>query len=197
MGKMKRQDNKDEEFVEEGDADQLRDSDVEEIDGEDAAEDKIKKMRQELKKCMSERGEYLAGWQRAKADFVNRDRASKEEAARIATASRERLLEELLPVLDGFDMAISSPAWQNVETSWRQGMEVLHKQLTDVLEQNGIEMFDPKGKPFDPAEHEAVGTVAAESAADDHCVAQVLQKGYRLNGRMLRPARVTIAQFEP
>lgn len=183
-------------MVAESDADQLRENGDIEIDSDDAASGTVTKLRKELKACLSEKGEYLAGWQRTKADFVNRERELRISAERMSRASLERLLEDMLPVLDGFDMAIFSTAWQNTDASWREGMESLHKQMLSVLEKHGIEQFDPMDAPFDPAQHEAVGTAPAASPKEDGTVLAVMQKGYRVGSRVVRPARVQIAQFE-
>lgn len=181
----------------ETDADQMADGDQDLEISEGSLNDKIKKLRTDLKKCQEEKGEYLAGWQRAKADFVNRERLLKEDAKLLSTHVLSRFLQDLMPVLDGFDLAVTSPAWQSADPSWRTGIEAVQKQLVDALSKNGVTIFDPRGAAFDPVKHEAVGTVPVSSEGEDHIVQTVLQKGYIAGERVVRPAKVVIGQYSP
>lgn len=156
--------------------------------------DKIKKLQKQLKACLSEKQEYLDGWQRAKADLVNfrKDEDSRRvENSRLAT---EGVLLDLLPVLDSFDMAFgNTEVWERVEETWRKGIEHIHAQLLSTLKQHGIEPFNPIGKRFDPTRHDSVESVATEKKSEDNTITEVLQRGYELNGKIIRPARVKIA----
>jgi molecular chaperone GrpE len=168
---------------------------IEEDDGNTQAT--INKLRTRLKQSETERQQYLDGWQRMKADFVNAQRIAEEDRKKILKFAKEDVLQELLPVLDSFEMAFShKESWEKADKVWRDGMERVHNQLLSILSANGLEEFNPLGETFDPAAHIAVQSVPARAAADDHTVMAVLQKGYRLNGKVVRPAKVAVGVFE-
>lgn len=154
----------------------------------DAAE-KVKKLKDELKKCDAEKKEYLDGWQRAKADYANyrKDEARRfEDMARFVAAG---LIEDLLPVLDSFDLALSHPLPKEAE----HGMLLIRSQIGEVMKKRGVEEISVKsGEPFNPELHESIGEVAAEYPAGT--IAEVAQKGYMLRGKVLRPVRVRIVK---
>jgi len=145
-----------------------------------------KKLRERLKQAETKAKEYLDGWQRAQANFVNlrrRDEETKVEFIKFANLS---LVEELIPVLDSFNIALSLG---------HKDFEPLYNQLAAVLKTNGLEVLDPLNNTFSPHEHEALATVQTEKKEEDHKVLEVLQKGYKLNNRIVRPAKVKIGEF--
>lgn len=161
------------------------------------ANDKLEKLRAKLLACQKEREEYLNGWQRARADFANAKR--DEDARRVETVkhAKEQVFLDILPVLDSFDMAFGNKAaWESVATDWRKGVEYIHAQLLSSLEKNGITVIDPRGLPFNHHEHMSVESVAAESPDAHDTVALVIQKGYRLYDKVIRPARVKVFHYE-
>lgn len=179
-------------------ADQDFEKEKEEVVYEDEAEtsspaEQLRRLREKLATAVAEKQEYLDGWQRIKAEFANSKKQEKEEKERFIKFAEENLLEELIPVLDSFDMATANSAsWEALPPEWRKGMEYVRSQLLSTLEARGLKALDPKGKPFDPREHAAVAEVPAENGEEDHTVAQVLQRGYTLNGKVLRPAQVKV-----
>lgn len=179
--------------VVENDADTLDDSVV----AEENALEAVKKLREKLKNSEKERMEYLTGWQRAKADLVNarkRDEADRQEFMKFAN---ERLIDGLLPVLESFDMAIGNKeAWEKVDKNWRVGVEYIYTQLKKVLADSGLVEINPLGEKFDINRDEATEYVPVETEADDHKVVAVLQKGYTLNGRPMRPPKVKVGEFK-
>ena len=148
----------------------------------------LQRLRERLKKAEVERGEYLEGWQRSKADFVNFKK--EEEARRGHTEERIRasLAEEFIPVLDSFEMAAKHA--QNKE------FEILHKQLFDVMRKVGVERYGEAGESFNPHRHEAVREVAVESKEKDHTVVSVERSGYSIGTHVIRPAQVSVGTFE-
>jgi molecular chaperone GrpE len=143
-----------------------------------------------LARAQRERDEYLALAQRAQADFENyRKRAAKEAAAAGAQA-KAGLVRELLPVVDNLERALDSA--EEGEQHLAEGVRLVHSELVGVLQRNGVEQFDPGGEPFDPEVHEALSTRAADGA-DPGVVVDVVEKGYSLNGTVLRPARVVVS----
>jgi len=136
-----------------------------------------------------ERDEYLALAQRTQADFENwRKRAARESAA-AGRRAKSGLVGELLPVVDNLERALDSAA---EEDGLAGGVALVHSELVSVLVRNGVEPFDPKGETFDPSEHEALSTRPDEEAGNG-VVLDVVEKGYRLNGSVLRPARVVVS----
>ena len=154
-----------------------------------AVKAKMQKLRDELKEAKAKRDEYLDGWQRAKADMVNSKRESSEASARSSTIAREHLIEDLIPALDSFDMAMQSEAWQKVDAAWRSGVEGIQTQIERVLRENGVETFGKEGEAFDTKLHEAI---QEKEGGESHVVAKVLRRGYRTKDRILRPAQVAI-----
>ena len=137
-----------------------------------------------------ERDEYLALAQRTQADFEN----FRKRAAREATAAGERaktgVVSGLFPVVDNLERALASAG--EAEEHLADGVRLVHSELLALLERNGVEQFDPAGERFDPAFHEALATRPAEDG-DPGVVIDVVEKGYRANGSVLRPARVVVS----
>jgi molecular chaperone GrpE len=150
---------------------------------------KLQKLRDELAEAKKERSEYLDGWQRAKADMINARKDAAEALKRAAANAKELFVEEIIPALDSFDMAIGSDAWQNVDPAWRKGVESIRTQILGILAANGIAIFGKEGEPFDPTLHEAIQEV---EGGTPHTIAKVLRSGYRTASHVLRPAQVSI-----
>lgn len=157
--------------------------------------DILGKLRGELAECRKERQEYLEGWQRAKADFVNLKRESGESAQRAHDRAEAGLLLEIIGAIDSFDMARANRTlWEKAPPEWRAGIEGIYQQLHGILKRCEVESFSPLGAPFDPNEHSALQVEPTEEKAKDNIVTGVLRPGYRLKGRLIRPAEVRIAQ---
>lgn len=155
----------------------------------------LKKLREKLELCQAERQEYLTASQRLKADYVNLKRESETAQVELTKFANEGLLLETISVLDSFEQAFShQESWSNVPEVWRLGVEQIHDKLGAVLKKHGIEIIDPAGRTFDPAESQAVGTVDTEVDKDDNLVLEVVQKGYRLHGKVIRPASVKVGR---
>ncbi len=143
----------------------------------------------ELDAATRERDEYLDALQRLKAEFDNyRKREARLQSERAQHAA-ERLVKELLPVLDDLERALEAAA-QHEEAKLEEGVALVHRELRDALTREGLEEIETDGA-FDPHVHEAL--LSQPSQADEGAVIEVVQKGYRLGDRVLRPARVVIA----
>lgn len=160
-------------------------------------EDKVLKLKEELKQCKEEKQEYLDGWQRSKADFVNLKKRSAEEILELRERFAEGFISDLLPVLDSFDMAFKNKeAWESAPEQWRKGIEYIHSQILNLLENNNVKIIDPLNKDFDPNEHHSSANVKVDDESQDHKVIDVILKGYKLKDRVLRPAHVKVGTFE-
>jgi molecular chaperone GrpE len=132
--------------------------------------------------------DYLALAQRIQADFENYRKRAAREAAAAGERAKSGLVRELLPIVDNLERALSSA--EEGEQHLAEGVRLVHSELIAVLERNGIEQFDPAGDRFDPAEHEAL---SVRSEGEPGVVVEVVERGYRSNGTILRPARVVVS----
>ena len=128
---------------------------------------------------------------RLAADFDNYRKRVAREHAELTTRANERLVNELLPVLDDLERALEAAA-EHEEAKLEEGVKLVHRSLAALLERHGLTEIDTEGA-FDPHVHEALLAQPAEDA-EEGSVLQVLQKGYRLGDKVLRPARVIVAE---
>jgi molecular chaperone GrpE len=146
----------------------------------------------ELEQVTKERDEYLDALQRLKAEFENyRKRVARDQGDLVARAS-ERLVKQLLPVLDDLERALVA-ASAHEEAQLEEGVKLVHRALEDALTKEGLVEVDTEGD-FDPHTQEAL--LAQPSDQKEGAVIQVLQKGYKLGDRVLRPARVVVSSGE-
>jgi molecular chaperone GrpE len=145
----------------------------------------------ELKQLRAERDNLLDRLARLQAEFENaRKRAAKENAdyREFAVADAAR---GLLPVIDNFNLALKNASARPEDL--RKGVELIHKQLQDVLQKMNVQPVAAQGQPFDPRVHEAIEMVESDDVPDNH-VLEELQPGYRIKERLLRPAMVRVAK---
>ena len=168
--------------------------------------DPFKELQDKLAHCEKEMGEYLNGWKRAKADLINYQRDESKRFEEVVKFASIDLIKDFIPVLDSFDLAISvmerdqnsgaaPPNQSNTgpATAFVKGVYMMRTQLEDVLRKRGLERLEVKlGQEFSPNIHESVGE--AESGQPVGTVAQVIEYGYTLNGRVVRPARVKLSK---
>ncbi len=132
--------------------------------------------------------DYLALAQRVQADFENYRKRVARETAAAGERARSGLVRELLPIVDNLERALASA--EEGEQHLAEGVRLVHSELIAVLERNGVQQFDPSGEKFDPAEHEAL---SMRDEGESGLVVDVVEKGYRSNGTVLRPARVVVS----
>jgi molecular chaperone GrpE len=145
----------------------------------------------DLAQLESERSELVDTLRRVQADFENyRKRVIREQTALVERAT-ERLVEDLLPVLDSFEGALAHASSAEGVEKVVDGVNGIHAQLVAVLEKNGLERIDADGAAFDPNEHEAV---MQDDGDAEPRVAQTMRTGYRLKGRVVRPAMVRVTR---
>jgi molecular chaperone GrpE len=132
--------------------------------------------------------DYLALAQRIQADFENYRKRAAREAAVAGERAKSGLVRELLPIVDNLERALASA--EEGEQHLAEGVRLVHSELIAVLERNGVQQFDPAGEKFDPAEHEAL---SVRNDGEPGVVLDVVEKGYRANGSVLRPARVVVS----
>ncbi|MGH9456928.1 MAG: nucleotide exchange factor GrpE [Thermoanaerobaculia bacterium] len=140
-------------------------------------------VREEVEKL---RNQYL----RSRADFENFRRRAEREKADYFRYALADTLRELLPILDNFERALAAAG--DAPPEFRTGVEMIHKQLADTLQRAGLQTINPLGEPFDPSYHEAIAREESSEAAPNSVI-DVMQKGYLLHDRLLRPALVRVA----
>ncbi len=186
-------------------ADEAADAQGEAADGDAAADDVEGQVAEEVDAVIADaeratkaeaeaaamRDKYL----RLQAEWDNYRKRTAEEASEMRVRAAEKLMGDLLPVLDDFERAIAH-ADANGETGLLDGVKAISSKLSDALSKHGLEAIDPAGEAFDALEHQAVGQVE-DASVPDETVAQVYQKGYRLGKKVVRPAMVTISTGGP
>jgi molecular chaperone GrpE len=159
-------------------------TDTQKVSVPEAAEERLAALEKE-------RDEYLDSLQRLKAEFDNFRKRTAREQESFAARAGEALVRELLPVLDDLERALDA-AEAHEEAQLEDGVRLVHRSLVEALERHGLEPIETDGA-FDPHVHEALLTQPGDGA-EPGSVLQVLQKGYRLGDRVLRPARVVVAE---
>jgi len=152
-------------------------------DGEGNQVPQIARLKEKLKISEDKAKEYLDNWQRAQADFVNLRKRDEEELKNSKTWAEASLIKELLPIIDSLDKSVEAGNKEN---------ETILSQFMAILKRLGVSLVDPVGEPFDPNFHEAIKTESTDKKDKDHTVAMVFQKGFVQNGKVLRPARVSV-----
>ena len=132
---------------------------------------------------------------RLRADFENSKKRLEREKSEAIKYANEKLLIEILPIMDNFDRAMASLSEGHDPDKVKQGLKIAQEQLHAVLERHGVEQVKSEGAEFDPHLHEAVATVDDPKRKDGAIVDEV-QRGYLLNGRLIRPSRVRIAKHK-
>ena len=154
---------------------------------------RIQALQAELEESSRERDQYKDALLRAQADLSNYKRRAEEERGEQMKYANSRLILKILPILDDFGLAIDHVDRSAAQASWLEGVELIHRKMQTMVESEAVTRIESEGKDFDPMEHEAMGY--QESA--DHNEGQVLsvvREGYKLHGRVIRPALVVIAK---
>ena len=165
-------------------------------DGEEDLKKTLKKLRADLKACKAEKEEYLTGWQKERADFVNYKKQEDDRRTNFSESVRERILTRFLTVLDSFNMAFANKeAWEKVDDNWRKGVEYIYAQMNTIFEEYGVKEIGQVGENFDPNIHQSIEVTGTDKKEDNHKVSEVIQKGYKLGDRIIRAARVNVFEY--
>jgi molecular chaperone GrpE len=166
--------------------------DVKAAEAEDAASN-VERDLDELSETKRERDEYLELAQRTKADFENyRKRVVKETTEALARGKAD-LARQLLPALDNLERALAAGSDPSAHGALVEGVAMVRDELHSRLEAAGVEAFDPTGEKFDPQLHEAL-SMRPDEGTESGVVLETVEKGYRLNGQVLRAAKVVVSQ---
>ncbi len=166
-------------------------------DGEEDLKKTLKKLRADLKACKAEKEEYLTGWQKERADFANYKKQEEDRKTNFSEVIRERIITRFLSVLDSFNMAFANKeAWEKVDENWRKGVEYIYAQINTIFEEYGVKEIGEVGESFDHNIHQSIEMVPTDKKEDNHKIAQVIQKGYKLGDRVIRAARVNVFEYD-
>ena len=146
-----------------------------------------------LEDCKKKNGEYLAGWQRARADFLNYKKDEMERIERLLSYAGIEFILKLLPILDNFDITEKKIPESLKNDDNVKGLLLIKNQILDFLKAHGIEEIKSIGEKFDPQLHEVVGEIT-DSQEEPGIIIEEVQKGYKINGELLRPAKVRVAK---
>ncbi|MFB6212812.1 MAG: nucleotide exchange factor GrpE [Candidatus Magasanikbacteria bacterium] len=149
----------------------------------------LEELKEKLEDCLEKQEKYLSGWKKAKANFENYKKREEERFEKNRRKAKENFLEELIPVLDSFNASLQKEG----DTIKKEGVRQIKKQLLNTLSGLGLKEIDPeKGEEFDSSRHEAIAKV--ESEMDENKVVDILEKGYFMNDKILRPAKVKVSK---
>lgn len=177
--------------TQENDKDQQPQEEVEQESQFSPETSEVDQLEQDLQQAREEVQRNLEGWKRAQADYQNLKKVSQEEKQEMVKMANAKLLEELIPIFDNFRLAVTQVPEDLVDNAWTQGVGYIYKQLLEALQEEGMEVIDPKGEEFNPYEHEAVER--EEGGEEENKITEVIQVGYKLNDKVIRTARVKVA----
>ena len=150
----------------------------------------IEALQKQLQEVQAKAAENLDGWQRAQAEFINyKNRVQRDRELDYASMKGD-IIKKVLPVLDDMERALAN---RPEDSSWASGMELIARKFRSVLEAEGMKRIEATGQPFDPNFHEAISSEPNEDVESGHVIA-VVQTGYMLGERVIRPAMVRVAQ---
>ncbi|MEI6238481.1 MAG: nucleotide exchange factor GrpE [bacterium] len=157
----------------------------------------VKKLKAKLKEAVDEKQKYLDGWQRDKAEFLNARKRDKEDLLNYRKFATEDVVTEMLSVLQSFEMAFANKeAWEKADKNWRTGVEYIYNQTKGILEKQGLKEISPLGESFDPMRDEAIEIVPVTDERENNKIIQIIQKGYRYNGKMIVAPKVKVGELK-
>ena len=166
---------------------------MEKKEEEKSFEEKIKELKKELEECEKVKQEYLEGWQRTRADFLNYKKEELERTEEMIKFAKEGMILKILSILDNFEIAENNLPQNLKEDKNIKGFLLIKEQLKEFLKQNGVEEMDLKGKKFDPAFCEVIEAIE-DKDKESGVIIEEVQKGYKIDGKVLRPAKVKVAK---
>ncbi len=159
---------------------------------ETEAPEDLSALQEQLSAAQSQAQEYLDGWQRARAEFANYKRRVERDREQMQQDAVARVVLRYLPVVDDLERALQNRPQEGEGAAWAEGIELVYRKLLAALEADGVKRMEVLGEHFDPNLHEAV----IQEASDEHesgQIIEVLQPGYWIGERVLRPALVKVA----
>jgi molecular chaperone GrpE len=162
-------------------------------DDDQQALDETQLLQQELEETRSQADEYLDGWQRARAEFANYKKRVEREQAQVYQNASGNIIKRYLDILDDLDRALKNRPSDGEGAAWANGIELIYRKLQSTLENEGVMPMETEGQLFDPNLHEAITSEESDQHESGEII-EVLQQGYLLGERVLRPAVVRVAR---
>ena len=153
----------------------------------------VERLNSELENTRAKMDEYLQGWQRALADFSNYKRRIERDQTQASQAAAGSIIKRYLDVVDDLDRALKNRPQDGEGASWANGIELIYRKLLTILDAEGVKVIEAEGKEFDPAMHEAISMETSSEVSSGYVIG-VIQQGYTLGDKVLRPARVRVAR---
>lgn len=155
--------------------------------------EEIEKLKKQLEELENLKDQYLKEWQRARADLINYKKEEAERFNEVFERAKEALILDFLPILDNFEIAEKAIPTEKKEDPHLRGLLQIKIQILEFLKKQGLEEIKTLGEKFDPLFHEIVGEVEAEGK-ESGTIVEEIQKGYKIKGKVLRPAKVKVAK---
>ena len=157
----------------------------------EAKKSELEELREQIEGLQKEKDELFAKLQRVSADYANFQKRAPKQIADSITYEKERIIKTLLPALDNFEHTLQNADSAEDVDVLVKGIQIIYDQMLDIFKSHGVEQIKALGETFDPAVHEAM-TQRAEPDEDENIVLEEFQKGYKLNGRVIRPSKVIV-----
>jgi molecular chaperone GrpE len=151
-------------------------------------------LREQLDALQKEKDDLFQKLQRLSADYVNYQKRAPRQIADSIVYEKEAIIKSLLPALDNFDQAIANAEKGMTLDAMHKGVQIVYSHLLDILKTHGVEVIDSAGMMFDPSMHQAISQ-QNDPAKEDGLVVEEFQKGYKLSGRVIRPAKVVVNKW--
>ncbi len=161
--------------------------------GDGVLPEELDSLRHELNECRTKADEYLDGWQRARAEFLNYKKRVERDQSQVYQNASGSILRRFLEVLDDLDLALKNRPLEGEGEAWAAGIELIYRKLNSILEGEGVKEIDAEGQPFDPNLHEAVTSEESDEYESGQVI-EVIKRGYLIGERVLRPALVRVAR---
>lgn len=154
--------------------------------------DELEALQKQLEEAQARAAENLDGWQRAQAEFINYKNRIQRDHEQDYASMKGDIIKKVLPVLDDMERALANLPHGNANP-WASGLELIARKFQNILEAEGLKRIEAKGQPFDPNFHEAISSEPSEDVESGHVI-EVVQNGYMIGERVIRPAMVRVAQ---
>jgi len=153
----------------------------------------LEDLKKKLKECQKEKEEYLAGWQRSRADFINYKKEESERFKKFFEMEKTEMILKILPILDNCQRAKKELSQIGEHSNYSEGLAQIERQFQDLLKEEGIEEIKAEGEKFDPNFHQAIEEIESKEKESGE-ILEVVQKGYKLKGKVIRPAKVRVSK---
>ena len=160
-------------------------------DSQKETKSELEELRQTIESLQKEKDELFGKLQRVSADYANFQKRVPKQIADTICYEKERIIKTLLPALDNFEHTLQNADSAENSDVFVKGIQIIYDQMLDILKSHGVEQIKAPGENFDPALHEAM-MQKTEPEEEDNIVLEEFQKGYKLNGRVIRPSKVIV-----